>query len=324
LLTANVRGLDPLLLLGELAARQIYWRSPRLVDAYHRHRGSAATTVEIERARLRDRLEQIGVRTGALVMLHSSVVDLALIQNGRTGRLLTNPLAVAAQLIQDLRALVGPAGTLTMPTHPRYDGDPGFMHDKSNLVLPYDVQTTLSTVGLLNNLFLRRTDVLRSRHPLSAVAGLGPLTGELLRDNLNEERPLPHGVHSPYYRFCLRGGLIVSLGRPLMKCMTAVHVAEEVRDDDWPVRDFFYERRFVVRDRGSERVWTVRERRPEFVRCLGLRQLRRDLLREGVLHESTLGGLRLDWANARDVFELMAQRNRNSTYPYYFPRTALL
>jgi aminoglycoside 3-N-acetyltransferase len=250
-------------------------------------------------------------------------VDLALVQK-EPARVVTNPLVVAAQLIQDLRALVGPAGTLTMPTHPRYDDDPGFMRDKSNLVMHYDVQATLSTVGLLNNMFLRGGDVMRSRHPLSAVASLGPLTQELLRDNLNEERPLPHGVHSPYYRLCRRGGLVVSLGRPLMKCMTVVHVAEEVRDADWPVRDFFYARRFLVRDRGTEREWTVRERRPEFVRCIGLRQLRRDLLREGVLHESTLGGLRLDWANARDVLDLMTQRNHNSTYPYYLPRTALL
>lgn len=319
-----MRPLDSLLVLGELAARQIYWRSPRLVDAYARHReATPGAVVEVDRARLRDRLQEIGITSGALVMLHSSIVNLALSPGGR-GKAVTNPLAVAARLVGDLRTLVGPTGTLTMPSHPRCDGDPGFMRDKSKLVLHYDPRATLSSVGLLTNVFLRRSDVLRSRHPLSAVAGVGPLIAELLRDNLNEERPLPHGVHSPYYRLCQRGGLVVSLGRPLMKCMTAVHVAEEVKDADWPVRDFFYERRFVVRDGESAREWTVRERRPEFVRCLGLRQLRRDLLREGVLHESMLGTLRLDWANARDVYDVMTQRGRNATYPYYLPHTALL
>lgn len=318
-----MRALDPLLLLGELAARQLYWRSPRLVEAVRRRREGEPSTITVEQERLRDRLQAVGVRRGALVMLHSSVVGVALAA-GSTRKRIENPIVVATRILHDLRELVGATGTLTMPSHPRYDDDPGFMYDKSGLVLRYDVQSTLSSVGLLTNVFLRRPDVARSRHPLSSVASVGPLTEELLAGNLHEKKPLPHGASSPYYRLCRRGGLVVSLGRPLMKCMTIVHVAEEIRDADWPVPDFFYERRFVVRDRGDEREWTVRERRPQFVRCLGLSQLRRDLLREGVLHESSVDGLRLDWADAAGVLEVMSRKNRGSTYPYYLPRTALL
>ena len=68
----------------------------------------------------------------------------------------------------------------------------------------------------------------------------------------------------------------------------------------------------------------MRERRPEFVRSLALGKVRRDLIREGILHESDDCGVRVDWARSGDVMEMMNRRNRTSTYPYYLPRLATL
>jgi aminoglycoside 3-N-acetyltransferase len=231
----------------------------------------------------------------------------------------------ALWLTEELTRAVGPQGTVCMPTHPLYPDNPGFMFDKSDLVLSYHVERTPSSVGLLTEMFRRTPGVRRSAHPLSSLAVRGPLAEELLHDNLNDRSPLPHGRDSGYYRFCLRGGGVISLGLGVIKPLTILHVAEEVRDETWPVPGFFYERQFDVRERqGEVRRVVVRERRPEFVRSLALSVVRQDLLREGLLEETVVSGVRSDVVDAYGLLELYEDRQRYSTYPYFLPRLARL
>ena len=75
----------------------------------------------------------------------------------------------------------------------------------------------------------------------------------------------------------------------------------------------------VFSDQLFEGLIAVRERRPEFVRGLALGQLRRDLLREGLLREHTADGARIDVADARGILDYMTERQRTSTYPYHWP-----
>jgi aminoglycoside 3-N-acetyltransferase len=116
----------------------------------------------------------------------------------------------------------------------------------------------------------------------------------------------------------------VSIGVPLIECFTLIHTAEDVRDAEWPVKNFFRERRFRVRSGESCDEWIVRERRPLFARSYSEGQLHRDLLREGILHESRVGTIRVDWASAGDVLSFMLLENSNSTYPYYYPQLSLI
>jgi aminoglycoside 3-N-acetyltransferase len=232
-------------------------------------------------------------------------------------------LSVAAWLLSQLKQHLGPSQTLCLPTHPKYSDNPGFMYDKSRLQLTYDTKKTPSSVGLISELFRRQPATLRSLHPLSSVAAQGPLAEELLQDNLNERLPLPHGTDSPYYRICRAGGTVLGLGVALIKAMTILHVAEEACDANWPVPGFFYKRKFRVVDReGVVLEAVVRERRPEYVRSLILSAVRRDLLREGLLREYSIDGVRIATADARGVFEYMQERQKTSTYPYLLPRVA--
>lgn len=305
--------LDPLLIGVEVAARQIYWRSGWLPQRLGGWRQQDGVEVRIERQRLYDRLEQCGVRTGALVMVHASMDGLVIdAEHAEQG-----PLKTAGRLVEDLSAMIGESGTLAMPTHALYRNDPGFMHDKSSLVCEYNPRRTASRVGLLAEVFRRFPGTKRSLHPISPLACRGSLADKLLAGNLNDERPLPHGEHSGYYRFCQRGGLTVSINTPLINALTIVHTPEEVRDTEWPVDDFFYERRFRIKDGSDLQERIVRERRPIWVRNIALGQLRRDLLRTGILRETTVDGVRVDYARADELLDFMMQRNACSTYPYY-------
>jgi aminoglycoside 3-N-acetyltransferase len=308
---------DSLIAAGEVLARQIYWRrTPRAERA-------TAQPAPVHAAELSERLHAIAASAGnGLLMVHSSADRLNVVEADGS---LRRGAEVASWLLRTLLDAAGDRVTLCMPTHPLYKADPGFMFDKSDLVLRYSHRRTPSRVGLLTELFRRQPGTVRSRHPLSSLAARGPRAEALLASDLDGPEPLPHGAQSSYHRFCREGGTAVSIGVAGIKSMTILHVGEEVQDQRWPIPDFFYPRRFEVEeDDGSFRVVTVRERRPEYVRSLALERMRRDLVACRLLREETLGGVRIDSADARGVLEFMLERQADSTYPYLWPSLARL
>ena len=153
--------------------------------------------------------------------------------------------------------------------------------------------------------------------PFNMLAAYGPLADELLRDNLNERKPSPHGADSGYYRISQHNGLVVSIGVPLRECITIAHVVEEVRTD-WPIKDFFTERRYRVVQGGVGKEWTVRLRRPEYAKfCHCRKKVGRDLTAEGVIHECSVGTVRVDWARAGEVYDFFWRKTAKRPYPYY-------
>lgn len=310
---------DSLMLAGERLSRQVYWSVPWLRSAAKRWRaGRQPPAQRVVRTDLKTYLREIGLVDGALVMAHTSVSGLVLSDSddSQTGRGL---VAAAAQLVDDLLELVGPSGTLVMPSHAVYqskneDAEP----PEETRPQRYDPRRTPCDVGLANELFWRRPGVLRSHHPRNTLAACGPCASELMQDNLNDRKPLAHGVDSGYYRFCQKNGLVVSVGIPLGRYMTLVHVAEDVRDEQWRVRDFFVDRKYLVRIGEEDRLCVVRMVRPEYSKfCLCMRKVVRDLLVEGILHEGSCQGVRVDWARADEVLDYMMRRNRRSSYPYF-------
>jgi aminoglycoside 3-N-acetyltransferase len=143
---------------------------------------------------------------------------------------------------------------------------------------------------------------------------------DLLRDNLNGSKPLPHGIHSGYYRFCQHNGLLVHVGIPPRFGLTLIHAAQEIRDQEWPIPGFWRERPCIVRTAGNDQSYVVRESRPEYgMFCLCLGKVIRDLLGEGILHEGMVGSVRVNWARSGEVFDYFMARSRTSSYPYFCP-----
>jgi aminoglycoside 3-N-acetyltransferase len=319
--------LDDVSVALELVARQVYFRSSRLQRWRTAHsRQSLREPQDATLDQLRQALALAGVVPGALVMAHTSVANMRIRPGSPAVDGPYGPARTASLLLRELTTAVGDQGTLVLPTHPLYREDPGYhaRGDKSKVVLAYDPKRTPSSTGLTSELFRQLRTSQRSMHPLQTISCQGPRTQELLSDNLNSKRPLPHGIHSGYYRLCLAGGTVLSIGIPLIKCCTLIHVAEDVRDSEWPAKDFFRERRFRVRVGTDEQQWVVRERRPLFARSYCDGQLHRDLLREGILKEGYAGTVRVDYANARSIFEYLMRRNAGCTYPYYLPTLARL
>jgi aminoglycoside N3'-acetyltransferase len=310
------------LLAAERVARQVYWSSPRLRSLARRWQARRQPAPQVaDRRQFKDYLRNIGVVDGALVMAHTSIAGVCLTEEADSSGKSVNSLLVARQVLDDLLELLGPSGTLVIPAHAIYQGEEESARlQNSKTPVKYDPAATPCAVGLINELFWRRKGVLRSLHPYNSVAACGPLANELLRDNLNDSKPLPHGVHSAYYRFCQKNGMVIGIGIPLGRFLTLLYTAAETLDERWPLPGFFAERQYVVRVEGQDKLYTVRQQSSEYAMyCMCSRKFHRDLLAEDILHQSTVGTLRVDWARSADVLEYLLARNRTSSYPYYWP-----
>ena len=146
-------------------------------------------------------LRAVGLPTGAVAMVHSSLSRFGYVQGG------------AETVIEALLEALGPAGTLAMPgLSCSWVGRP-----------PYDPATTPVRVGAIPDAFRQRAGVLRSAHPTHSVLALGPMAERIVRDH-TPDRPV----------FCAEGafGQLYELDAwVLMLCPlnanTILHMAEE-------------------------------------------------------------------------------------------------
>lgn len=154
----------------------------------------------IQRATVADQLRSLGVEEGAVLLVHTSFRAVAPIEGGPQG------------LIAVLRDVLGPDGTLVMPS----------WSDEDGIFDPYRSEVSKS-LGIVAQTFWRMGDVLRSDH-LHAFAASGPLAQEILRDPL----PLPpHIQASPVGRVHQLDGQVLLLGVN-HDADTTIHLAELV------------------------------------------------------------------------------------------------
>jgi aminoglycoside 3-N-acetyltransferase len=143
-------------------------------------------------------LRGLGVREGGVLLVHTSFRSLGPVAGGPLG------------LIAALRAAVGPAGTLVMPT--MTDGES-----------PYDPRSTPTRqMGITAELFWRQPGVMRSGHPGGSFAAVGPRAQAICAS-----QPLspPHGPQSPVGRVHDLDGQVLLLGVGHSED-TTLHLAE--------------------------------------------------------------------------------------------------
>jgi aminoglycoside 3-N-acetyltransferase len=157
-------------------------------------------------------LKALGVRPGCILLVHASLSSLGTVEGG------------ADTVIAALLEVLGPDGTLLMPTHPARDGR------------VFDPATVPSAMGRISEAFRQRPGVLRSRHPYHPVATCGPLAAQMLQDHprpttgdYRERSSIPDGPASPYGRLISLGGYVLHIGCDL-DTLTLVHSVEAELD----------------------------------------------------------------------------------------------
>jgi aminoglycoside 3-N-acetyltransferase len=152
-------------------------------------------------------LLEIGVRPGAVLLVHSSLRALGWNRGG------------PEPIIQGIIEALGPAGTLLMPA---------LSYDLVTPVQPlFDIKHTPSNVGALSEYFRTRPGTRRSLHPTHSVCGLGPLASQLLDSHHLDNTPC--GPNSAFHLLPQLHGQILMLGCGL-KPNTSMHAIEELID----------------------------------------------------------------------------------------------
>jgi aminoglycoside N3'-acetyltransferase len=160
-------------------------------------------------AELRQRLIDLGVTPGRTLWVQSSWNEFY------------NVPMRPSEMIDLLRDLLGPDGTLAMPAFP-IDQDPAkiFMVDKAPVY-----------TGLLCEIFRRTAGVKRSIHLSSSVCAIGPNADFLIRDH--HHTAMPWGKDSPFCRLMEVDARMLGLGAGF-NFMTPLHAVECLLYDEVP------------------------------------------------------------------------------------------
>jgi aminoglycoside N3'-acetyltransferase len=307
---------DKVLLCAERLARQFFWSFPRLRARVRRTKSRReVVSAECKVADIRAYLGLVGVGKSEVALVHSGIAGISLIDDD--GQRITHPISVAQHLLGALLEQAGTRTTLAMPTNARYQTEQ-LEQEKNLRIIPlYDPKKTPSNTGLVSELFWRKKGTQRSLSPYNMLAVRGPLSEELLWNNLHDNLPFAHGLDSGYYRLCQKNALVISIGVPLKSSLTIMHVVEEIRAET-SFKNFFQTKQYRVMHDGEEHTWTIRVLREEYAKfCCCTRKLGRDLTREQIIHEGYVGSVRVDWARAKDIYDYLWEKTKNDHYPYY-------
>lgn len=252
----------------------------RLIRGYH-DRMAAFTVADVRRA-----LIDLGVTSGDVLMVHSAFDRFLGFRGG------------PVDLIRTLQDVVGPGGTLIMPTIP-------FRGTAIEYVLGrpvFDARRTISQMGLISELFRRSPGVARSQHATHSVAAWGARANEIVADH--EHSATPCGRETPYGRLFAYDGKVLLAGAPTGAMTFGYFVAEELAPR-LPVRVLTDETYPLRWKEGEGRVLESRGRlyAPGLNHDVG--PLARELKRRRQWHERRLGGLggpRFTLLRARDVY----------------------
>ncbi|WP_149180008.1 AAC(3) family N-acetyltransferase [Streptomyces sp. TRM49041] len=202
----------------------------------------------MDERRLTAELSALGVGAGGFLLVHSSLRAVGPVAGG------------GAAVLRALRAALGPDGTLVAPTFTAHNSDtsPAYREAVRGMTAgqqaahraamePYDARTMASYgVGVLPELVRTAPGAVRSAHPQTSFAALGPYAEKVVAGHRRDNHL---GEDSPLARLYELDARILLLGAGFAAC-SAFHLAE-YRVPAPPRRTY----RCVVRDRAGVRRW---------------------------------------------------------------------
>ena len=236
----------------------------------------------LSQAKFIEALTKLGFTPGATVYVYSAF-----------SKIKRRVLNISPEnLIRILQELVGPEGTLLMPTY----SFRGSQAEYADAHTHFDVQKTPSQVGVLTEVFRTTPGVVRSLHPTHSVAAWGRHAQDLISTH---HLGSTFGATSPLYKLRDYNGLVIGLGARYRYGFGPTHVPEEINTK---ARELAFEerpRRMILIDGSREIPYEFRVFRRGVSR--EYERIEKIMLREKILRYFTVGGLELTVGNA-DAF----------------------
>lgn len=186
---------------------------------------------------LRQRLENSGISKGDIVLIHSSLDGL-------------RSLGMTSEEIVDLILDIFSEMTVVFATYP-------IEPIRKKEVYKYDPKKTLCWTGMLPNVFLKRQGVKRSLFPYNTLAAIGEHADAMLDNNLLSD--IPHGANTPWDYCRMHHAKILFLGTTSRESNTmAIHMVPDIKGDDWPINNWYEERKYIITYNGEKIEKTIR------------------------------------------------------------------
>lgn len=246
-------------------------------------------------------LRVAGLKEGDLVLVHSSL--------SRIGHLKEGPKTLIAALL----SVIGPEGTLAMPTSPNNVYQLNYIRNTPS----FDVLNSPSKTGAITEYFRTMPGVIRSLHPTEPVSAIGPMAEYLTKDHFRELTP--YTDKSPFYRVSEQKGKIIYIGVTLSMAGTNLHTLEDAVDFKYPVYHSEIFEIDVIDSEGQKHRVKTKVHNPVYSkkrRCDDLIPYFED---EGVLKQHVIGQANTLVVDANGLLESMIQGYNESGITMYTP-----
>lgn len=176
-----------------------------------------------------NKINGLNIKAGDILLVHSSMDGLSKAEYE------------PRRFIDELIKLVGTNGTLVFPAYPKYK--------VINGIETYNPQKSLCWTGMMPNVFCTYEGVVRSKFPYNPLAAIGRYSSDMMKDNL--KGVYPHGKNSAW-EFCINKDMkILFLGISAQYCNTVVHAAEDLLEQQWPIRDWYENKAYQIEENGN-------------------------------------------------------------------------
>ena len=184
------------------------------IDRY-RARARAQRAAPLTKDAVRELLRgPLGIARGDCVLIHSAMNGL-------------NAAMAPADLLDMLRDIVGPEGTLVLPTFPKLAS-----YDFLGRGEVFDLRHTPSGMGALTESARRHGDAVRSLHPTKSAVAIGRHARALTADHAT--CALSFDRDSPFHRMIDVDAKLIGLGVWTYNC-SSVHVTDDALRAELPV-----------------------------------------------------------------------------------------
>ncbi|MFH1613420.1 MAG: AAC(3) family N-acetyltransferase [bacterium] len=238
----------------------------------------------ITKEKIKEDLLKIGLKTGDIVIVHSSLKSIGHVENGPN-----TVIDAFLEVLEKKGTLVMPTFTDSFPTRPGYE--------------PFHFKKTASTVGLITDIFWKRSGVLRSTHPSHSVAACGYYAEEFIKDHTEKSSAI--GIDSPLHKAAKKGALVLFLGTSFASCSLG-HVAEVIAQApyiDIPV--YGAEDCEIIDDQGNKKIIHYTKEIPGD--GSGFRKLKPILEEKGLLKKEFIGNAESMLIKGMDIINVAVE-----------------
>ena len=248
---------------------------------------------------LKRALLHIGIRKGETLLVHGSFDH----HNGFSG--------TPKDVIDCFLEVLGVNGNLLMVSIPFQTSS--YLYLKEDPV--FDINRTISRMGIISESFRRKKGVQRSLHPTHPVLAFGKDAAWIVKDH--EKSMFPCGENTPFGKFRELNGKVLFFDAPF-DTFTFIHYLEDMIKNRAPIPIYRKEAMPArVRDStGHEMVVQTYVFSDEVVKRRNPKVLEKNLVRNGMLKGLNIGRTRLMLVRSEDAIRCTEEMLNRKSYFY--------